>query len=261
MHTVVGITKKPSKLGPLNICSFDKNSPLTKEDVIIVLGDFGANYFFNYRDKIFKEKLKEYKATFFIIRGNHEERPSICRSLNPPGWKKEQFFENDVWVETNFPYIKYAMDYPCIYKIHGHKTLIIPGAYSVDKFYRLANHWGWFEDEQLSTEEQNIGRKIVEEQKECDIILSHTCPTIFEPTDLFLSTVDQSLVDRTMERYLTEIESKLDYKLYMWGHFHKFREYPREEGVPTIENPRQLMIFKEFVELEEALQYTTFFKL
>ena len=36
---------------------------------------------------------------------------------------------------------------------------------------------------------------------------------IFEPTDLFLSVVDQSTVDKTMERFLGEVEFGLDYQL------------------------------------------------
>ena len=32
-----------------------------------------------------------------------------------------------------------------------------------------------------------------------DLVLSHTCPIIYEPTDLFLFVVDQSTVDKTTE--------------------------------------------------------------
>ena len=54
-----------------------ENQPLTENDIIILLGDVGANFFFNYRDTKYKKKLGKYKVTYFAIRGNHEERPSI----------------------------------------------------------------------------------------------------------------------------------------------------------------------------------------
>ena len=60
--------------------------------------------------------------------------------------------------------------------------------------------------------------------------MSHTCPLAFEPTDLFLPVVDQSTVDKNMERYLGLIEYKLDYKLWLWGHFHAYRVYPQYQN-------------------------------
>lgn len=207
--------------------NYNKSSSLTEEDVIIVLGDFGGNYFFNHRDKEFKEKLKSYKAQFFIVRGNHEQRPSLCAEKYPNLWTKEKMFDNQVWVEKEFPFIKYAIDFPCVYNIHGHKTLIIPGAYSPDKLYRIEHNWSWFEGEQLTEEEMKYGLNLIKENNnKFDIILSHTCPIIFEPTDLFLPTINQNLVDRTTERYLGNIEYNVDYKLFLWGHFHKLRIYP-----------------------------------
>ena len=38
-----------------------KKQPLTENDVLIVLGDFGANFFFNHRDVEYKKKLGRYK--------------------------------------------------------------------------------------------------------------------------------------------------------------------------------------------------------
>lgn len=70
-------------------------------------------------------------------------------------------------------------------------------------------------------------------------MLSHTCPTIYEPTDLFLPFVNQSTVDKTTERWLGEIEYNLDYKLWMFGHFHSLRVYPK------VDNKEKIMIFND----------------
>ena len=222
-----------------------------KKNVLILLGDAGLNYFFNHRDKEFKEKLGNYPFTYFIVRGNHEERPSICAKNNPDAWTLEKFFDGLVWVEKEYPYIKYAMDFVDMYYIpcgiayyspknpvdddieipKYYKTLVIPGAYSVDKYRRLQMGWSWFENEQLNDEEMQNGLNLLNDYNfQCDLVLSHTCPIIYEPTDLFLSTVDQSMVDKTIERYLGEIEYKLDYKAWCWAHYHKFRDYPRTDG-------------------------------
>ena len=194
--------------------------------VLVCLGDFGANYFFNYRDEEFKKKLGTYNIEYSVIRGNHEERPENCARKNPSAWKQEIYFGNLVWVEKKYPYIKYALDHPTAYLINKHFIFVIPGAYSVDKYYRLQQGTSWFADEQLTSIEMIRGRYLAENLEKCDIILSHTCPVIYEPTDLFLKQVDQSMVDKTMERYLGEIETRLQYHIWLWGHYHSTRVYP-----------------------------------
>jgi len=219
------------------------NKIKSKIDTIILLGDAGLNYFFNYRDENTKEKINKYEVNIFIIRGNHEERPSICMNKNPNAWHIEEFWGNQVYVENNYPYIKYALDIPAKYEIPIAqekiiKTLILPGAYSVDKYVRLANNWSWFPQEQCNKEEMAAGAAFAQSHS-WDLVLSHTCPVIYEPTDLFLSVVDQSTVDKTTERWLGEIEYGLDYKLWCWGHYHSNRVYPR------IENKDKLMLFND----------------
>lgn len=205
----------------------------TKEDTLILLGDAGLNYFFNYRDEDVKKKLGKLPFTYFVIRGNHEERPSVCAAKNPELWHIETYWGNTVYVENQFPHIKYALDEVALYEIPTNdeqnstiRTLAVPGAYSIDKYHRLQNGWSWFEGEQLTAAEMERGLDLIHSiGNEVDLVLSHTCPILFEPTDLFLPFVDQSMVDKTMERYLGQIEYQLQYKLMLWGHFHATREY------------------------------------
>lgn len=213
----------------------------TRKHTLILLGDAGLNYFFNERDDKIKEKLGDFPYTYFVIRGNHEERPCICMDKNPDEWHIEEYWGNVVYVENKYPYIKYALDGAAIYRAEvDNKTysiLSLPGAYSIDKFYRLQNGWSWFEFEQMTPWEREQSLRLIEQYPSVDIVLSHTCPIIFEPTDLFLSFIDQSTVDKTMERLLGEIEYQLDYKAWLWGHYHAFRDYPRNDG------KKKLMLF------------------
>ena len=211
----------------------------TINDVMIILGDFGGNYYFDSRDSKFKQKLGKYHMTYFVIRGNHDARPSECMDAN---WHTEEFFEGLVYVEDKYPYIKYAMDGVYFYNILGQTVLSIPGAYSVDKYWRIQNHWSWFENEQLNKEEMKAGEKLISICKSPDIILSHTCPKVYVPTDLFLKNIDQSMVDTSMEEYLGQIEYQLPpYKLWAWGHYHETRVYPIWEG------RQPLMLFNDAV--------------
>lgn len=238
-------------------CEYDNT------DTIILLGDTGANFYFNKRDVEMKTKLNNLGINLFLIRGNHEERPSICAEKNPEKWHKESFWNGEVWVENEYPNIKYALDYVSFYYIPYWtdeedlycKTLVIPGAYSVDKYRRLEKGWSWFPQEQLTEEEMKAGLEIIgKEGWECDLILSHTCPISCEPTDLFLPVVDQSLVDKSTERYLEEIEHNIYYNVHLFGHYHQYREYPREKSYPSWYNRRRIMLFNDYaVELENVL--------
>ena len=234
------------------------------------MGDSGLNYYLDSRDKTFKKKLSNLPFTYFVVRGNHEERASNI-ACNNPAWQFENFWGNLVLVEKEFPNIKYAMDYPAFYDIpyievpyymrddnpytgdieyedliNTWRTLVIPGAYSVDKDYRLAMGYSWFKDEQLTEEEKEVCLKDIEDANyKCDFVLSHTCPCCFEPTDLFLPMIDQSTVDKSMEGFLGLVEFLMDYKCWLWGHYHAFRDYPRTDG------KKKIMLMHEVVDLEQ----------
>ena len=75
-----------------------------EEKFLILLGDSGLNYYLDSRDKTFKKKLSKLPFTYFVIRGNHEERASnIAR--NNSAWQFENFWGNLVLVEKEFPNI------------------------------------------------------------------------------------------------------------------------------------------------------------
>ena len=108
-----------------------------------------------------------------------------------------------------------------IYDLDGKTAIVIGGAYSVDKDYRLLAGYSWFPDEQPSDEI----KKYVEEQLEreawdVDVVLSHTTPLKYEPVEVFMSGVDQSKVDKSTENWLDKIEDRLSYKKWYCGHYH-----------------------------------------
>ena len=60
-----------------DVYKFCLKNKTTKDDVLIVLGDAGINYYASKMDSFLKKKLKEYPITLFCIHGNHEERPGV----------------------------------------------------------------------------------------------------------------------------------------------------------------------------------------
>ena len=104
------------------------------------------------------------------------------------------FFGGQVYIEKSYPNIIFAKDAE-IYDIEGKKTLVIGGAYSIDKDYRLAMGYKWFPDEQPTKELKNKCMDIVNSKK-IDIILSHTGPKKFEPVECFLPCRQNKVIGR-----------------------------------------------------------------
>jgi 3-oxoacid CoA-transferase subunit A len=196
-----------------------------EETAIIILGDAGINFWLNKTDKKNKKDISAFGYTIYCVRGNHEERPENLDYI-------EHWYDNNVkgyiMMEPEFPLIKYFEDGGS-YEICGHSVLVIGGAYSVDKWHRLAraqangnSFSGWFEDEQLAVWEMiDIEGSVA--GKKYDFVFTHTCPVDWEPTDLFLSFIDQSQVDKTMENWLNEIKDTFTWGVWCFGHFHDDR--------------------------------------
>lgn len=133
--------------GDMNrIVRFCERMETSQEDIMIILGDVGLNYYGDSRDRRNKEKVANLPITLFCIHGNHERRPTTIVE-----YKLQEWNGGKVWVEEAYPNILFAKDGE-IYDIAGMKTIVIGGAYSVDKFYRLSKGYNWFEDEQPSDE-------------------------------------------------------------------------------------------------------------
>lgn len=185
------------------------------EDIIIILGDVGLNYFGTLRDRKEKTKLSKLPITLFCIHGNHESRPEHFSSYRLTEWHGGK-----VWVEPEYPNIIFAKDGE-LFDIGGLRTIVIGGAYSVDKPYRLARGYEWWEDEQPSDEiKAQVEAALQAADWKVDVVLSHTTPLKYEPREVFLSCIDQSKVDKSTEEWLDTIEDRLIYKHWFCGHYH-----------------------------------------
>lgn len=193
---------------------------------VIILGDASVNLWLSKRDKKLKYQICHNYSNlrFYLVRGNHEERPENIKGM-------QECFDEGAWgyvyYEPEYPNIRYLKDGES-YLIGGkYKTLVVGGAYSIDKDYRLARaaaggYAGWFEGEQLSKEERDAIMDIARGQH-YDLILTHTCPYEWMPRDLFLSFIDQSKVDNSMELWLGELVEACDWNVFLCGHFHDDR--------------------------------------
>lgn len=191
------------------------------ETAFIILGDCGINTGKEPRDSDVKRAIAQTGFNIYCVRGNHEIRPSDVPTIKLE-W--DPYVQGNVYVESAYPTIKYFQDYGIYYiktDKREYRTLVISGGYSIDKFWRLKNKYFWYPYEQLSTSEmKEIEVLLSQTNEEFDFVFSHTCPYSWMPRELFLSQVDQSLVDNTMELWMDKIKDKIKFNCWVFGHYH-----------------------------------------
>ena len=124
---------------------FCADAMTTKDDVLVILGDAGINFFGEPDDRELKEQLQESPVTLLCIHGNREQRPESIDTYEETEWNG-----GIVYWEPEFPNLLFAKDGE-FYELEGRRCIAIGGAYSIDKFHRQAGV-SWKPDEQPSEE-------------------------------------------------------------------------------------------------------------
>ena len=226
--------------------------PKDEEIRVIILGDAGFNFYLNKTDERKKEELctNHPNMAIYCVRGNHEARPQDIETMITVF---DATVHGVVYMEPQYPNIRYFLDYG-FYDIGGYNCLVIGGAYSVDKKWRLIRNGmteetnnpkktGWFANEQLTKEEMEDCYELVKNfNKPVDFVFTHTCPTKFQPTDMFLHGIDQSQVDNSMEEFLEDVSYQMGWDIWCFGHYHADR----------IERPHVEQYYRDIEELDEV---------
>lgn len=216
----------------------------SEEDIIIIAGDAGLEYGNLIMDAA-KEEMSKFPGTWIVMRGNHDTRywrdhtewrqtyTDFIQEANEDWhFEKDDSNEKQYLVQNKYSNIWYVKDEGGIYNIQGKTFLFIPGAYSVDKFYRINSNYPYEPEEQLSyVEFMRLYNNVHDWILSClsiDYIVSHTCPLNFEPyiRYLFMGSIKQSDVDKNTEKWLNEFQELLEPHIKHWyfGHYHDDRK-------------------------------------
>ena len=201
-------------------------------DVLIVLGDTGLNYYDDRRDDDLKKDISRLNITLFCLHGNKENRPQ-----NVGTYGIRDFCGGKVYYEPRYPNIYFAIDGE-IYTFEGRKYMAVGGAHSVDKLRCLEEGLPFWSDEMPDdTIKENVEHHLQNEGNKIYGMLTHTCPIHYLPSEMFLSTRQNATIkrksrirktekafkpdiDRSTEMWLGYLEKKIDYKVWFCGHYH-----------------------------------------
>ena len=210
----------------------DKLSRLqtSKQNVVIILGDHGALYYEDHGADRKKKWLSSLPATFICIRGNHDHRPDCAAYSHEFVQVNEPDYAGQFYVDKRFPNVLFTKEYGW-YRFGAKRVFVIGGAFSIDKYRRVNmqergfTSYLWFSDEQLYPAERDAAQSQLAMGADGEFyVMSHTCPIQYIPRDAFLPGVNQSIVDNTMEIWLSEVEEGLKYAKWYCGHYHVNRK-------------------------------------
>ena len=212
----------------LNVENFPEGKTFTKEDYVIILGDFGLVWDDSAMEHSCLDWLENKPWTTLFIDGNHENYDLLNK------------FPIEEWGGGRVQKIRSSVIHLLrgeVYDIGGYKFLAMGGARSHDiqdgvlevgdprikiwkkdnfKLFRI-NHISWWEEEIPNEEERkNALKNLAENDYKIDYILTHEAPS----SDVVL--MDHLLYhpDEYSKWLEMEIRQKVKYKKWFFGHYH-----------------------------------------
>lgn len=212
----------------LNVENFHEGKTYTKEDYVIILGDFGLVWDDSAMEHSCLDWLENKPWTTLFIDGNHENYDLLNK------------FPIEEWGGGRVQKIRSSVIHLLrgeVYDIGGYKFLAMGGARSHDiqdgvlevgdprikiwkkdnfKLFRI-NHISWWEEEIPNEEERkNALKNLAENDYKVDYILTHEAPS----SDVVL--MDHLLYhpDEYSRWLEMEIRQKVKYKKWFFGHYH-----------------------------------------
>lgn len=225
---------------------------MTKEDYVIICGDFGGVWnkeVENKEEKHLLDWLEEKPFTTLFVDGNHENFDRLYS------------YPVELWhggkVHKIRPSVIHLMRGQ-IYEIDGKSFFTFGGASSHDiesgildpedpdfkekkkwldrewRSYRV-NHITWWAQELPSEEEMQEGRaNLAAHDNQVDFIVTHCCAT---STQMLIDV--QKLKPDIETDYLEEIKQTIQFKKWFFGHYHDNRNVSKKE----------ILIYEQFVRI------------
>lgn len=200
------------------LVSFCQEKALGENDVVVVLGDACLNYYPQQTEEEIEKKrqLNDLGVKFFFIRGNHDRNPKNMKAM----YQKDKAFGNTVYIEPAFENLIFARDGKS-YVFDDKTCLVLGGASSVDKDYRIVHKQPWYPDEQMDDQDKKRAAETLEKLAwQVDYVFSHACPGKYTPLEALREGINEYKTDHTTEDYLDEIEDRLTYDIWYCGHWH-----------------------------------------
>jgi len=180
---------------------------LTKEDYVIILGDFGFvwNRVQDTRERTWLKWFDDLPWTTLFIDGNHENHLRLAE------------FPEEVWKGGRTHRISesvYHLMRGQFFEIDGYTFFTMGGAHSIDVMYRRPGVSWWPEELPSEEEYSEAIRNLEAHDWHVDFVLTHDLPT---KQLLELASYYEPYI---LTDWLNGIQKRLDYRHWFCGHHH-----------------------------------------
>ena len=199
--------------------NFPIGESLTKEDIVIVLGDFGLVWDDSKEENHWLDWLDSKEWTTMFIDGNHENFDLLYKT------KVMEHKDNMLRKVRNSVF---HIPRATLLQIDNKVIFCFGGAESVDRGIRT-EFKNWWKEELPTLSEMNEGLDNLESVNYfVDYVLTHTCP--LEIMSSIVDPVYSSPTNHSFERYLSGIRESVDCEWY-FGHYHKDKKIGKNTAV------------------------------
>ena len=186
---------------------------LTKDDYLIICGDFG--YIFN--DTYYERKFLRYMAedlpfTILWVDGNHENF-DLINEYPVEVWNggKVHIVGKDKDGKAKVLHLMRGQ----VFEIERKKIFTFGGAYSIDKAMRTEGY-SWWPDEMPTDDEMKEANQNLERvNHKVDYIITHAAPE--DTMNLFYPDHEK---EKVLNNFLEWVRESTEYKHWYFGHLH-----------------------------------------
>ena len=209
---------------------FPEQANMTKDDTVIITGDFGGVWFGDSRDDETLDWLESLPFTVAFVDGNHENFDALAACLTEE-WHSGK-------IQCIRPHVLHLMRGQ-VYELEGYRFFTMGGAKSHDiedgilepdapdferrltmlqrkprARYRI-NHISWWAQELPSDEEYAEARRNLDAVGwQVDYIITHCAPT-----SIALMGSRHNEADRLTD-FLQDVQKRAKYHYWLFGHYH-----------------------------------------
>lgn len=205
MIYVTGDTHANIDISKLNMDKFPQQKDLTKNDYIIICGDFGLVWDGSRREMWWQDWLSDKNFTTLWVDGNHENFDILYEfPLMDKFGGKVREIAPDI----------YHLDRGQVLTIDSKKIFVMGGARSTDKECRI-EHISWWEQEMPSKEEMERAISSLDKAGwSVDYVITHCAPRSVQ------KLIADWYENDPMVSFLERIYADLNFKKWCFGHYH-----------------------------------------
>lgn len=188
----------------LNSKKFPQGKALTKDDYVIIVGDFGLVWNNDKEDRYWRKWLNEKPWTTLFIDGNHENF-DLLDNYPVESWNGGLVSK----IESSIYHLKRGQ----IFTLDGLTFFTFGGARSIDRVYRTEGKSWWPQEEPKEFEYLRAWGNLDRVRHQVDYILTHEAPGQ-------LYTLLTKDTPYPLSQFLQNIDEKVTYQHWYFGHHH-----------------------------------------